>query len=122
MKKQLEVGDVLYTQGMRGFDRHIIDRVTKTQAIAKHTKFCRNSSHDVTFKVLGMSGYRTSYGYLETPELKERYLRQNAIAAIMRTLNRLQRSEDKIEKLSNGELKDIFQAVARIENDINRKP
>ena len=78
-KKYLKVGDVLYPKNNYGIKSPIvIDRVTKTQAIAGDYKFRIEYYHSAV-RIGGPSGYNSINYYLETDELKQELWRNTAI-------------------------------------------
>ena len=70
-KTKLEIGDRLYSQKYGHISGpYIIERVTPTQAIAKHHKFRREISGN-RIKQIGEGVWNTLYFSLETPEILE---------------------------------------------------
>ena len=71
---KIEPGDVLYTiSNYGGMRKFVIDRVTKTQAIAGITKFKIEGSGTGNFYIIGADRWAPSWAKIATPELDLRY-------------------------------------------------
>jgi hypothetical protein len=80
-KKVLNPGDVIYGETYGKITKHIIDRVTATQAITKEgERFKREYSWSVS--AIGASTWSSTSYRVETAENKEKYLRQHAIGKL----------------------------------------
>ena len=80
--KELNVGDVIYGKSIyHGISQYVIDRVTVTQAIAGKTRFQRQY-YDWINEIGGSRGYGSTIYKIETPELIEKYRRQNLISKL----------------------------------------
>jgi hypothetical protein len=79
--KKLKVGDVIYPEYAMSDQLSrplVIDRVTKTQAIAGEHKFKIDNKYYIKPVGGGMSYSRTHY-YLESDVIKKRYIRQRNV-------------------------------------------
>lgn len=74
-QNKLEVGDVIYERRYGELcAKHVIKRVTKTQAISSTRKFKRNyEGENVVIKTVGSQRWDSSSFSFETPELKEEF-------------------------------------------------
>lgn len=78
----LSVGDVIYGENrMYGIQEVLtIEKTTKTQGVCGDIRFKIEVENSVRVKKIGQTyGWNTTSYYLETPELKEKYYRQNAV-------------------------------------------
>jgi len=106
MKGLLKEGDVIYyTDTMNRMTKITIKRVTRTQAISDHCRFRIEYDKE--------SGYITQLSYtysrssyeLETPELKEMYLKQLLVQKISKT---------KFDLFSVHDLEKIYNIIKNI--------
>jgi hypothetical protein len=78
----LSVGDVVYGENrMYGIHEVLtIEKTTKTQGVCGDIRFKIDVDSNGKVKKIGQTyGWNTTSYYLETPELKEKYYRQNAV-------------------------------------------
>jgi hypothetical protein len=78
----LSVGDVVYGENrMYGIQEVLtIEKTTKTQGVCGDIRFKIEVDSNGKVKKIGQTyGWNTTSYYLETPELKEKYYRQNAV-------------------------------------------
>lgn len=101
MQKKLKKGDVIYSHCYGGVDsRLIIDKTTKTQAITLGGSRFRIEYNENSgmIKVVGEQGYGTTQYYIETPDLKAKFIRRKMESAI-KNINLKDLSNEKLEKI-----------------------
>ena len=102
-KKLLNVGDVIYGNSIYRQSKHVIERVTRTQAISGNKKFRREYFDDCWITTIGSNrGFGSSSYILETPELKQGFEKSKIV-------NLLQNF--KFDKLSFEVLNKIYQLI-----------
>ena len=79
-KKLLNVGDIIYGNSIYRQSKHVIERVTRTQAISGNKKFRREYFDDCWITTIGENrGFGSSSYILETPVLKQKFERVQLI-------------------------------------------
>lgn len=70
----LQIGDIIYKASRYSVSaKFTIDRVTEKRAFIGGMQFVRDTENGKLKQVGGLSDYATSWYYVETPELKEKF-------------------------------------------------
>ena len=85
--KKLDVGDIIYGENRIYGIREVltVERVTPTQAICKKSKFKREINNNGEVRIIGedLGAFNKTRYYLETEEIKKKFLRQNLIIRLV---------------------------------------
>ena len=110
-KTTINVGDVIYERKYGDLcKKHVIERVTKTQAVSKYRKFKRIYIGDnIVIKSIGNHRWDSPSFNFETPELKEEFRKVWCSSIIKKfdlkqlDVNQLNQIVEWIYKIKDGE-------------------